>query len=127
MRATDKPFDWLVCLMGARMSREVHVRFCERPVVKSRRPTHPGCQSRSPPAGVRHRGNQNVLHDNFAGFLARSRKRLVASSSDCLPDVRQQLADCIVVAGGCPHTVRVFRGSAYQSRRVRNRRVTHRP
>ena len=31
----------LACLLdGSRMSREVHVRFCERPVVKSRRPTH---------------------------------------------------------------------------------------
>jgi len=41
MHATDKPL--LACLLdGSRMSREVHVRFCERPVVKSRRPTHPG-------------------------------------------------------------------------------------
>jgi hypothetical protein len=32
----------LACLLdGSRMSREVHVRFCERPAVQSRRPTHP--------------------------------------------------------------------------------------
>jgi len=31
----------LACLLdGSRMSREAHVRFCERPVVQSRRPTH---------------------------------------------------------------------------------------
>ena len=40
MRSTDTPLlAWL--LDGSRMSREVHVRFCERPVVQSRRPTHP--------------------------------------------------------------------------------------
>jgi len=42
MRATDRRAVRLVCLLdGSRMSREVHVRFCERPVVQSRRPTHP--------------------------------------------------------------------------------------
>jgi hypothetical protein len=43
MRATDRPVVRLACLLdGSRMSREVHVRFCERPAVQSRRPTHPG-------------------------------------------------------------------------------------
>ena len=43
MRATDRQAVRLACLLdGSRMSREVHVRFCERPVVQSRRPTHPG-------------------------------------------------------------------------------------
>ena len=42
MRATDRPAVRLACLLdGSRMSREVHVRFCERPVVESRRPTQP--------------------------------------------------------------------------------------
>jgi hypothetical protein len=43
MRATVKHAVRLACLLdGSRMSREVPVRFCERPVVKFRRPTHPG-------------------------------------------------------------------------------------
>jgi hypothetical protein len=43
MRATDRQAVRLACLLdGSRMSREVPVRFCERPVVKFRRPTHPG-------------------------------------------------------------------------------------
>jgi hypothetical protein len=43
MRAIDRQAVRLACLLdGSRMSREVHVRFCERPVVQSRRPTHPG-------------------------------------------------------------------------------------
>ena len=42
MRATDRPAVRLACLLdGSRMSREVHVRFYERPMVQSRRPTHP--------------------------------------------------------------------------------------
>jgi hypothetical protein len=42
MRATERPAVRLACLLdGNRMSREVHVRFCERPVVESRRPTQP--------------------------------------------------------------------------------------
>ncbi len=43
MRATDRQAVRLACLLdGSRMSREVHVRFCERPAVQFRRPTHPG-------------------------------------------------------------------------------------
>ena len=43
MRQTDRQAVRLACVLdGSRMSREVHVRFCERPVVQSRRPTHPG-------------------------------------------------------------------------------------
>ena len=39
--ACDRQAVRLACLLdGSRMSREVHVRFCERPVVQSRRPTH---------------------------------------------------------------------------------------
>jgi hypothetical protein len=42
MRATNKPTVWSVCLPdGSRVRRESHARFCERPVVKFRRPTHP--------------------------------------------------------------------------------------
>src|SRR5437016_11802958 len=42
MRATDRQSVRLACLLdGSRMSREVHVRFCERPLVQSHRPTHP--------------------------------------------------------------------------------------
>ena len=42
MRATDRQAVRLACLLdGSRMSREVHVRFCERPKVKFLRPTHP--------------------------------------------------------------------------------------
>jgi hypothetical protein len=41
--ACDRQAVRLACLLdGSRMSREVPVRFCERPVVKFRRPTHPG-------------------------------------------------------------------------------------
>jgi hypothetical protein len=41
--ACDRHAVRLACLLdGSRMNREVHVRFCERPVVQSRRPTHPG-------------------------------------------------------------------------------------
>jgi hypothetical protein len=41
--ACDRQAVRLACLLdGSRMSREVHVRFCERPVVESRRPTQPG-------------------------------------------------------------------------------------
>ena len=41
MCATDKPL--LACqLDGSRMSREVHVRFCERLAVTFRGPTLPG-------------------------------------------------------------------------------------
>jgi hypothetical protein len=41
--ACDRQAVRLACLLdGSRMSREVHVRFCERPVVQSRRPTHRG-------------------------------------------------------------------------------------
>ena len=40
--ACDRHAVRLACLLdGSRMSREAHVRFCERPVVQSRRPTHP--------------------------------------------------------------------------------------
>jgi len=40
--ARDRHAVRLACLLdGSRMNREVHVRFCERPVVQSRRPTHP--------------------------------------------------------------------------------------
>jgi hypothetical protein len=40
--ACDRQAVRLACLLdGSRMSREVHVRFCERPVVESRRPTQP--------------------------------------------------------------------------------------
>ena len=53
MRATDTPFDWRCLLDGSRMNREVHVRFCERPVVQSRRPTHPG-SSPVPPSNCSH-------------------------------------------------------------------------
>src|SRR6266478_8240028 len=39
--ACDRQAVRLACLLdGSRMSREVHVRFCERPVVESRRLTH---------------------------------------------------------------------------------------
>jgi hypothetical protein len=48
MRATDRPAVRLACLLdGSRMSREVHVRFCERPVVQSRQPTQQRFQSPS--------------------------------------------------------------------------------
>ena len=41
--ACDRPAVRLACLLdGSRMSREVHVRFCEGPVVESRRPTQQG-------------------------------------------------------------------------------------
>ena len=40
--ACDRQAVRLACLLdGSRMSREVQVRFYERPVVKFRRPTHP--------------------------------------------------------------------------------------
>ena len=43
--ACDRPAVRLACLLdGSRMSREVHVRFCERPAVQSRRPTQPSCR-----------------------------------------------------------------------------------
>jgi len=46
MRTTGKPFHLKLgmteCLPdGSRMSREAHVRFCERPAVQFRRPTLP--------------------------------------------------------------------------------------
>jgi RNA-directed DNA polymerase len=42
MRATNKPTEWSECLPdGSRVRRESHARFCERPVVKFHRPTHP--------------------------------------------------------------------------------------
>jgi hypothetical protein len=41
--ACDRHAVRLACLLdGSRVSLEVHVRFCERPAVQSRRPTHPG-------------------------------------------------------------------------------------
>jgi hypothetical protein len=44
--ACDRQAVRLACLLdGSRMSREVHVRFYERPVVKFRRPTHPSLPS----------------------------------------------------------------------------------
>ena len=50
--ACDRHAVRLACLLdGSRMSREAHVRFCERPVVQSRRPTHP--QQLSSPKGLR--------------------------------------------------------------------------
>ena len=43
MRATDRQAVRPACLLdGSWMSREVHVRFCERATVQSRRPTQPG-------------------------------------------------------------------------------------
>ena len=46
MRATDSQAVRLACLLdGSRMNREVHVRFCESPVVQSRRPTHRGSRA----------------------------------------------------------------------------------
>src|SRR6266446_5100566 len=40
--ACDRQAVWSACLPdGSRVRRESHARFCERPVVKSRRPTHP--------------------------------------------------------------------------------------
>ena len=47
MRATDRQAVRLACLLdGSRMSREVQVRFYQRPVVKFRRPTHPSMDRR---------------------------------------------------------------------------------
>src|SRR5258708_12418919 len=41
--ACDRRAVWSGCLPdGSRVRRESHARFCERPVVKFRRPTHPG-------------------------------------------------------------------------------------
>jgi hypothetical protein len=37
------------------------------------------------------------------------------SSSDCLPDVPQQLFQFVGVAGDCPRTVRVLGGSVHAS------------
>jgi len=40
--ACDRRAVWSACLPdGSRVRRESHARFCERPVVKFRRPTHP--------------------------------------------------------------------------------------
>ncbi len=40
--ACDRQAVWSACLPdGSRVRRESHARFCERPVVKFRRPTHP--------------------------------------------------------------------------------------
>src|SRR5260370_3394365 len=40
--ACDRRAVWSACLPdGRRVRRESHARFCERPVVKFRRPTHP--------------------------------------------------------------------------------------
>jgi hypothetical protein len=41
MRATDKPVQLACLLDGSRMSREVHVRFCERLGVQLPGPTSP--------------------------------------------------------------------------------------
>ena len=44
MRATDRHAVQLACLLdGSRMSREVHVRFCERLGVQLPGPTLPRC------------------------------------------------------------------------------------
>ena len=44
MRATDRQAVQLSCLLdGSRMSREVHVRFCERLGVQLPGPTLPAC------------------------------------------------------------------------------------
>jgi hypothetical protein len=46
--ACDRQAVRLACLLdGSRMSQEVYVRFCERPVVESRRPTQPGTLMRA--------------------------------------------------------------------------------
>ena len=44
--ARAKPFPWTRLNNGSRMTRECHVRFCERPAVRFRRATHLaiGCQ-----------------------------------------------------------------------------------
>jgi hypothetical protein len=58
--ACDRHAVRLACLLdGSRMNREVHVRFCERPVVQSRRPTHPTCLL--PTAGY---GRGQQVHDD---------------------------------------------------------------
>jgi len=49
--ACDRQAVWSACLPdGSRVRRESHARFCERPVVKFRRPTQPG-------PSMRHRFN----------------------------------------------------------------------
>src|SRR5882762_7297458 len=46
--ACDRRAVWSACLPdGSRVRRESHARFCERPVVKFRRPTHPHVCARS--------------------------------------------------------------------------------
>src|SRR2546426_332493 len=60
---------WSACLPdGSRVRRESHARFCERPVVKSRRPTHPHVWGAS-------RNGKNVVRqvtakDRYARALA---------------------------------------------------------
>ena len=43
---------------------------------------------------------------SFPRRAAHFRERRTTFPSDCLPDVRQQLADCVGVVGKCPSSVR---------------------
>ena len=71
--ACDRQAVRLACLLdGSRMSREVHVRFCERPVVQSRRPTHRGYRGRYHGAIIR----SEACHSKTAArIVAYSRRR----------------------------------------------------
>ena len=76
MRATNKPTVWSVCLPdGSRVRRESHARFCERPVVKFHRPTHPHI------CGTNHQTGKYTIHRKTIG------KRMAAK----LKEVRAQL------------------------------------
>src|SRR5438094_2011424 len=60
------------------MSREVHVRFCERPVVQSHRPTQPHCCAKTRQGGftVRRQRMRTRLHAKLVAVKTELRQRM---------------------------------------------------
>ena len=68
---------WSACLPdGSRMNREFHVRFCERPVVRFRRPTQPHI------SGKNRKGRSPRGARRFASACGQSCSRLSSNSAN---------------------------------------------
>src|SRR5712664_72127 len=80
--ACDRQAVWSACLPdGSRVRRESHARFCQRPVVKFRRPTHPHICGKK-----RSNGRFTVLRQTI-------RKRLQAKLSEVKIELTRRMHD----------------------------------